>query len=119
MASRLSSIFHEPRSYVYGVLRKLKLLGHKDVVLIDARNDNKPSGSKAEALRRLLIMIAVLLLLPRRPASVVLRPFNVKPSIPGFNQTQSARMPYLSMQGERHGIFACRLWDPEIAKSVR
>jgi hypothetical protein len=32
---------------VEGILRKLKLLGHKDVVLIDARNDNKPSGSKA------------------------------------------------------------------------
>jgi hypothetical protein len=38
--------------------------------------------------------------------SVILRPFNVKPNIPRFNQTQSARMPYLSMQGERHGIFA-------------
>jgi hypothetical protein len=32
---------------VEGILRKLKLLGHTDVVLIDARNDNKPSGSKA------------------------------------------------------------------------
>jgi hypothetical protein len=32
---------------VEGILRKLKILGHKDVVLIDARNDNKPSGSKA------------------------------------------------------------------------
>jgi hypothetical protein len=30
---------------------------YKDVVLIDTRNDNKPSGSKAKALRRLLIMI--------------------------------------------------------------
>jgi hypothetical protein len=29
------------------VLKKLGLQGHKDVVLIDARNDNKPSGSKA------------------------------------------------------------------------
>jgi hypothetical protein len=28
-------------------LKKLGILGHKDVVLIDARNDNKPSGSKA------------------------------------------------------------------------
>ncbi len=32
---------------VEGILRKLKILGHKDVVLIDARNDNKPPGSKA------------------------------------------------------------------------
>ena len=32
---------------VEGVLDKLKILGHKDIVLIDARNDNKPSGSKA------------------------------------------------------------------------
>jgi hypothetical protein len=32
---------------VEGILKKLKLLGHKDIVLIDARNDNKPSGSKA------------------------------------------------------------------------
>jgi len=32
---------------VESILRKLKLLGHKDIVLIDARNDNKPSGSKA------------------------------------------------------------------------
>jgi hypothetical protein len=32
---------------VEGILDKLKILGHKDVVLIDARNDNKPSGSKA------------------------------------------------------------------------
>jgi hypothetical protein len=32
---------------VEGILRKLKILDHKDVVLIDARNDNKPSGSKA------------------------------------------------------------------------
>jgi hypothetical protein len=32
---------------VEAVLRKLKLTGHKDIVLIDARNDNKPSGSKA------------------------------------------------------------------------
>jgi hypothetical protein len=30
-----------------GILKKHNLLGHKDVVLIDARNDNKPSGSKA------------------------------------------------------------------------
>lgn len=29
------------------ILKKLGLLGHKDVVLIDARSDNKPSGSKA------------------------------------------------------------------------
>jgi hypothetical protein len=32
---------------VEGILGKLKLVGHRDVVLIDARNDNKPSGSKA------------------------------------------------------------------------
>jgi hypothetical protein len=32
---------------VEGVLDKLGVLGHKDIVLIDARNDNKPSGSKA------------------------------------------------------------------------
>jgi hypothetical protein len=30
-----------------GILDKLGLLNHKDVVLIDARDDNKPSGSKA------------------------------------------------------------------------
>jgi hypothetical protein len=30
-----------------GILDKLGILGHKDVVVIDARNDNKPSGSKA------------------------------------------------------------------------
>jgi hypothetical protein len=32
---------------VEGILEKLGILGHKDVVLIDARSDNKPSGSKA------------------------------------------------------------------------
>jgi len=32
---------------VEGILDKLGVLGHKDIVLIDARNDNKPSGSKA------------------------------------------------------------------------
>lgn len=30
-----------------GILNKLGILNHKDVVLIDARADNKPSGSKA------------------------------------------------------------------------
>jgi len=30
------------------ILKKLKLTGDSDVVLIDARNDNKPSGSKAK-----------------------------------------------------------------------
>lgn len=30
-----------------GILDKLGLLGHQDIVLIDARDDNKPSGSKA------------------------------------------------------------------------
>jgi hypothetical protein len=37
----------EEKLRVEGILRKLKILGHKDVVLIDARSDNKPSGSKA------------------------------------------------------------------------
>jgi hypothetical protein len=32
---------------VHRILRKLKIMGHKDIVLIDARKDNKPSGSKA------------------------------------------------------------------------
>ncbi|MGO7210268.1 hypothetical protein ACCS75_04080 [Rhizobium ruizarguesonis] len=32
---------------VKGILKKLKLSDNKDIVLIDARNDNKPSGSKA------------------------------------------------------------------------
>jgi hypothetical protein len=32
---------------VEGILDKLGVLGHKDIVLIGARNDNKPSGSKA------------------------------------------------------------------------
>lgn len=32
---------------VRGILRELGLLGHEDIVLIDARLDNKPSGSKA------------------------------------------------------------------------
>lgn len=35
------------RTRVEGILDRLGILGHKDVVLIDARNDNKPSGSKA------------------------------------------------------------------------
>ncbi|QND24484.1 hypothetical protein HB774_34390 (plasmid) [Rhizobium leguminosarum bv. viciae] len=30
-----------------GISDTLGILGHKDVVVIDARNDNKPSGSKA------------------------------------------------------------------------
>jgi hypothetical protein len=34
---------------VDGILKKLKLDGHKDLILIDARKDNKPSGSKARA----------------------------------------------------------------------
>jgi hypothetical protein len=34
---------------VDGILNKLKLDGHKDLILIDARKDNKPSGSKARA----------------------------------------------------------------------
>lgn len=32
---------------VEAVLKRLKLIGNKNIVLIDARNDNKPSGSKA------------------------------------------------------------------------
>jgi hypothetical protein len=34
-------------SRVTKILRELGLLGHRDIVLIDARSDNKPSGSKA------------------------------------------------------------------------
>lgn len=37
----------EQFSRVTGILKKLGLTDHKDVVLIDARSDNKPSGSKA------------------------------------------------------------------------
>jgi hypothetical protein len=37
----------QEKAHVEGILDKLKILGHKDIVLIDARNDNKPSGSKA------------------------------------------------------------------------
>ncbi len=32
---------------VQAILKELKLTGHRDIVLIDARNDNKPSASKA------------------------------------------------------------------------
>lgn len=35
------------RLRVEKILKELKLLGNKDIVLVDARNDNKPSGSKA------------------------------------------------------------------------
>lgn len=35
------------KAKVDGVLKELGIEGHRDVVLIDARNDNKPSGSKA------------------------------------------------------------------------
>ena len=38
---------HQEQQRVESILDKLGILGHKDVVLIDARNDNKPSGSKA------------------------------------------------------------------------
>lgn len=38
---------HQELWRVEAILRKLGLYQHKDVVLIDARNDNKPSGSKA------------------------------------------------------------------------
>ena len=37
----------QEKAHVEGILDRLKILGHKDIVLIDARNDNKPSGSKA------------------------------------------------------------------------
>lgn len=37
----------EEKDRVTRILKKLNLTGHKDVVLIDARNDNKPSGSLA------------------------------------------------------------------------
>ena len=37
----------EEEQRVLNILKKLKLTGHKDIVLIDARDDNKPSGSKA------------------------------------------------------------------------
>ncbi|MER8479730.1 MULTISPECIES: hypothetical protein [unclassified Mesorhizobium] len=37
----------EEKIRVDAILDELKLTGHKDVVLIDARADNKPSGSKA------------------------------------------------------------------------
>jgi hypothetical protein len=36
------------RERVEAILKKLKLLGDKDVILIDARKDNKPSGSRAK-----------------------------------------------------------------------
>lgn len=35
------------RNRLEQILKELKLLGNKDVVLVDARKDNKPSGSKA------------------------------------------------------------------------
>jgi len=35
------------RKRVAGILKELKLTDDRDVVLVDARNDNKPSGSKA------------------------------------------------------------------------
>ncbi|MGO9684278.1 MAG: hypothetical protein ACLPTZ_17160 [Beijerinckiaceae bacterium] len=37
----------DEQAKVEGILDKLGILGHRDVVLIDARDDNKPSGSKA------------------------------------------------------------------------
>lgn len=37
----------EEKDRVTRILKKLNLTGHKDVVLIDARSDNKPSGSSA------------------------------------------------------------------------
>lgn len=38
---------YEEERRVLGILEKLGVSGHKDIVLIDARSDNKPSGSKA------------------------------------------------------------------------
>ena len=35
------------RKRVETILKKLKLAGDKNVILVDARKDNKPSGSKA------------------------------------------------------------------------
>jgi hypothetical protein len=37
----------EEEERALGILDKLGILNHKDIVLIDARADNKPSGSKA------------------------------------------------------------------------
>jgi hypothetical protein len=37
----------EEEEKVAGILTELKMLDHRDIVLIDARSDNKPSGSKA------------------------------------------------------------------------
>lgn len=37
----------QEKSHVEGILDRLKIHGHQDIVLIDARSDNKPSGSKA------------------------------------------------------------------------
>lgn len=40
--------FSEPELIrVQRILKDLKLTGHRDIILIDARNDNKPSASKA------------------------------------------------------------------------
>jgi len=33
---------------VEGILKKFKVEGGRDVLLVDARKDNKPSGSKAK-----------------------------------------------------------------------
>lgn len=38
---------YQEEQKVIRILRKLNIFNHKDIVLIDARNDNKPSGSKA------------------------------------------------------------------------
>ena len=37
----------DEQSRVEGILSNLGIRGHKDIILIDARDDNKPSGSKA------------------------------------------------------------------------
>jgi oligoribonuclease (3'-5' exoribonuclease) len=39
--------YHNLHDSILGIVDKLGLSGHKDIVLIDARADNKPSGSKA------------------------------------------------------------------------
>lgn len=40
----------EERGRVDGILKELKLTGHPDIVLVDARLDNKPSASKATSV---------------------------------------------------------------------
>ena len=37
----------EEQQRVFNILSKLNIMSHKDIVLIDARADNKPTGSVA------------------------------------------------------------------------